>query len=283
MRGLLRSLRRLSLWEWTGYLAGVIVFAIVCVLLSRWQFDRRDQAVAEIQKVQANWSAEVSSLDRLVPDEGAFDDALEYRRVELHGTYLSADQVLVRNRPLDGQPGFEVLVPLRLDGGDVFFVDRGWVATGDDGQAPADIPAPPEGEVTVVVRLRPAQQEVDRSAPDGQIASFSLPQVVDRYGLGDAYTAMYGDMVGEDPATAERPTQIPQPSLSEGSHLSYALQWLVFAVLAFVGFGYAIRQTLRRLDATGGSEVRAQRQRRESRRRRDADEIAEDEILDGRR
>ena len=43
----------------------------------------------------------------------------------LTGRYLLDEQVLVRNRPLNGQPGFEVLNPLLLDDGTVFVVDRG--------------------------------------------------------------------------------------------------------------------------------------------------------------
>ncbi|MCD7101917.1 SURF1 family cytochrome oxidase biogenesis protein [Pseudoclavibacter sp. 13-3] len=288
---LLAALSRLRPWEWIGYLAGVIVFAVVCVMLSHWQFDRRDQAVAEIAKVTGNWSATPAALGDLVPGLDDFDDADEYRRVLLHGTYLTDQQLLVRNRPLNGQPGFEVLVPLLLDddpaadpststAGRVFFVNRGWLPTGSDGNAPADVPAPPAGDVEVVARLRAAQPLVDRTAPDGQIASFALQQVVDRFDLSSAYTGAYGQMETESPAPAERPQIIPQPSLSEGSHLSYALQWIAFAVLAFIGFGYSIRQTLRRIEETGNDEVVAQQRRRQGSRRRDEDTDYEDALVD---
>ena len=32
--------------RWAGYLAVAVVFAIACVLLSHWQFARRDEALA---------------------------------------------------------------------------------------------------------------------------------------------------------------------------------------------------------------------------------------------
>lgn len=275
----MRRLRLLRPWEWIGYLAAVIVFAIACVYLSQWQFDRREQAVEQIDKVQTNWSAETTDIDSLVPQLDAFDDALEYRSVTLTGMYEQQRQVLVRNRPLNGSPGFEVLVPLRLDDGRVFFVDRGWVASASDGGTP-DVPDAPTGEVTVVVRLKPAQPAVDRGAPEGQIASFELTQLVADGEAGATFTGAYGQRQSETPAAAENPQVIPQPSLSEGSHLSYALQWLAFAVLAFVGFGYAIRATLRRIEDTGGSEIEAQRRRRVGRSRADADTEAEDAILD---
>lgn len=40
----------------------------------------------------------------------------------------------------------------------------------------------------------------------------------------------------------------PAPSIDEGSHLSYALQWIAFGVLAFVGFAYAARMQRRNDD-----------------------------------
>jgi cytochrome oxidase assembly protein ShyY1 len=34
---------------------------------------------------------------------------------------------------------------------------------------------------------------------------------------------------------------MPKPSLSEGNHLSYALQWLLFGIMAFGAFFWAYR------------------------------------------
>jgi hypothetical protein len=41
------------------------------------------------------------------------------------------------------------------------------------------------------------------------------------------------------------PQPFPMPSVDEGTHLSYSLQWFAFGILMFVGFGYAARQRAR--------------------------------------
>ena len=41
------------------------------------------------------------------------------------------------------------------------------------------------------------------------------------------------------------PRPFPKPSVEEGTHLSYSLQWFAFGILMFVGFGYAARQQAR--------------------------------------
>jgi hypothetical protein len=52
-------------------------------------------------------------------------------------------------------------------------------------------------------------------------------------------------MASETPAAATTPTALPKPQPDDGTHLSYALQWLAFGVLMFIGFGYAARQQAR--------------------------------------
>jgi cytochrome oxidase assembly protein ShyY1 len=38
---------------------------------------------------------------------------------------------------------------------------------------------------------------------------------------------------------------VPLPELGEGSHLSYAIQWIIFAVCVAVGWILAVRRSIR--------------------------------------
>jgi len=84
-------------------------------------------------------------------------------------------------------------------------------------------------------------------------------------------------MTSEDPATATRPLGEPKPVADPGPFLSYAIQWIVFAVLAFVGLFWAYRREKR---LTGMSREQRDALSREARRSRDSD--YEDAILDQR-
>lgn len=255
--------------RWGGYLALTIVFAIACGLLSWWQWARRAEAVADIERIEANYDADPVAIDDLLPALDAEVVDAEWHPVVLTGSYLADEQLLVRNRPRNSLAGFEVLVPLQLADGTVFVVDRGWLPQGSSPERPDVVPAPPEGEVTVVVRLKPGEVEIPgRSAPEGQLATIRLPDVAE---LVDAptYTGMYGLLVSEDPAPAqERPLAAFRPTEDEGPHLSYALQWIAFGVLAFIGLIWAVRRE-RRIAVEGPLP-----------KRREADAEAEDAILD---
>lgn len=268
--------------RWLGYLGVAIVFAVVCVFLSHWQADRTAEKEALQSRVDANYDAEPVAIDELLGSLDSFDVDDEYRRVTMTGTYLVDEQVLVRNRPRSGNPGFEVVTPLRLDDGTVFMVDRGWVPTGNEQDLPDSVPAPPEGEVTVTVRLKAGEDPIPgRSAANGQIATIDLDDLAGRVGE-PAYTAAYGLMTDEDPAPAEtRPAEALMPEINIGMHISYAIQWILFAVMAFAFLAYAVRREYLHLHPDAEAAVEARREarlRRRPRSRSDAD--VEDELLD---
>jgi cytochrome oxidase assembly protein ShyY1 len=267
--------------QWAGYLALTIVFAVVCSGLGMWQLARRAEAQVEISRVDANFDAEPGALTDALPELDSFEESQKWLPVEITGTYLTDEELLVRNRSLNINPGFEVLTPLLLPDGDVFIVDRGWVPTGEDQNAPDAVPQAPAGEVTVVVRLKKGEPVLaGRSATGNQVATINLPGIAEKLGR-DTYTGAYGLMKTEDPAPAERPEPVLRPIRDEGPHLSYAFQWFVFALMAFVGLGWAARQEYRSINAEVPEErVRAaERARRQAAKpRSDAD--IEDELVD---
>lgn len=269
--------------RWFGYLALVVVFAVVCSLLGVWQFARRAEARAEIDRIDANYDAPPAAVGDVLPELASFDADQRWTPVTVTGRYLSDRELLVRNRPFSGNPGFEVITPLLLADGTVFVVNRGWVPTGELQDAPDDVPDAPTGEVTVTARLKAGEPTLDgRRTVEGsdQIPTLNLPQVaelVDR----PTYTGAYGVLVSEDPAPAATPRAALRPERDEGPHLSYALQWFVFAILGFVGFGWALRQEYRAVNADDPDE-RERTLERERRRaaRSPSDSETEDALLD---
>lgn len=276
--------------RWAGYLALTVVFAIVCSGLGMWQFARRAEARLEIDRIDANYDASPVPVAEALPELDSFDVSQRWLPVRLEGRYLPTEELLVRNRPLNGQPGFEVLTPLLLDDGTVFVVDRGWLPTGQDQDAPDAVPAAPEGRVTVVARLKAGEptlagrQTVEGS---GQIPTINLSQVADGLAADDydaTYTGAYGLVASEDPSPADAPIPAFRPVRDEGPHLSYALQWFVFAILAFIGLGWALRQEYRVVNSEDPEEQEraADRERRRAA-RGPSDSETEDAILDSAR
>jgi cytochrome oxidase assembly protein ShyY1 len=213
----------------------------------------------------------------------AFDDSQKWTPIVATGEYLQEEQLLVRNRPYKGSPGFTVLTPLLLHDGTVFIVDRGWVPPGSQQDTPDFVPDAPRGTVTVEARLKAAEPNLPgRSAPEGQIATVELPVIAEQLSQ-PTYTGAYGLLVSEDPSAQSRPLAAAKPARDEGPHLSYALQWFVFAIFGFLGFGYAVRQEYRIVNAEEPREkIRAKAREAKRAARQPSDSDVEDSILDNR-
>lgn len=268
--------------RWAGYLALVVVFAIASSALGTWQLNRRAEALAEVARIDANYDAEAVPVAEALPDPAAFDIDQRWLVVALEGEYLADEEIVVRNRPFGGSSGFEVITPFRLDDGNVFMVDRGWIAQGPDGR-PSEYAAPPAGQVEVEARLKAGEGRIaGRTSTGNEFATIDLPELAERVGE-PAYTGAYGVLVQSGADASEPPLAAPRPIRDEGPHLSYALQWFVFALMAFIGLGWAANQERRALAEASASPdaPKAPRQtRKPPRERRDAD--VEDEVLDRR-
>lgn len=228
--------------RWLGLLAVGLVVATACVLLGRWQWGRYEHRAAVAAVVEANYdAAPVPLLDLLPGASDPLDPADEWRPVTVTGRYADGGTVVLRNRPVEGTPAVHVLAPLVVetpDGPAVLVVDRGWVPAGTEAQ-PDGVPAPPAGDVDVVVRLRPTEP-AGRQGPPGQTYRID-PDGVLAAGGADADVlalptmAAYGVLAAEQPSAARTLTTLPPPDTGLGPHMSYAFQWWAFAVGAVVG------------------------------------------------
>ncbi|WP_029265040.1 MULTISPECIES: SURF1 family cytochrome oxidase biogenesis protein [unclassified Microbacterium] len=264
------------LTRWAVYVLIAIGFAVACVFLSNWQFERNETRAAQIELVEENYDAKPVPLSDLIGEDGALDPSDEWRPVILQGEYLADQQLLVRNRPHGGTSAFEVLVPFRDVDGRIFIVDRGWVPPGD-GDAPDSVPAPPEGQAEVTVRLRPGEQvpASGRGAPEGQVPTINLPTIADLVD-GDVITGAYGRMISEDPAGTGTLGGFDSPTDDPGPHLSYAIQWILFALMGFIFIGYIIRtEIVKHREEVEGVQAPVKKSRR-----KDHDADVEDELLD---
>ncbi|QOT19992.1 SURF1 family protein [Paenarthrobacter sp. YJN-5] len=269
-------------WRWAGYLLAAAAFAAACLALGNWQMDRRNQAVAEIRRVQENYDKPpVPFAEARAHFNNPAPDA-KWMTVAVEGRYLPQDQRIIRNRPNNSAPGYEVVVPFRLATGETIVINRGWLPIGNQRPGyPDSVPAPPEGQVEAVVRIKPAEPDLGRDAPAGQLASIDLAGYQQEIGY-PLMTGSYGLMASESPQPGNLPQPLAAPAVKEGSNLSYALQWITFGILAFVGFGYMARQHARiraeehdQPDGQDREELRSKPSRRD---RRGAEE--EDALLD---
>src|SRR5439155_13336847 len=132
-------------------------FVLLFVRLSFWQVSRLHERQASNAVVRQHLAAPAipyADMVELLPDDPGIAREQEWRAVQVTGRWDAAHQVLVRNRTLEGNAGYEVVTPLLPASGLALLVDRGWVVAGATPQAPGTVPAPQDGLVTVTARLR---------------------------------------------------------------------------------------------------------------------------------
>lgn len=222
----------------------VLVLAIVggCISAGFWQLRRLDHRRAVNATIRAR-SAEIVPLPATGP--GVDDDDLIYRRVRVDGTYEPEHEVLVRFRSRLGLPGYEVVTPFRTDG-QVLLVDRGWVPLTDGDRWPVEAMRPPTGEVTVEGILVPAESGTTRleRRPNGVgvVAAIDPDRLDEVVEDGDLYPVHLLASAGASGPSSSFPAPVDPPSLSEGPHRSYAVQWFLFATVGIVGWIALLRR-----------------------------------------
>lgn len=213
---------------WTTLL---LAASLPCLVgLGCWQLDRAEAKEAAQRALEAQAAAPALAL----PATRVEAAALRGRHVAARGRYEPARQFFWDNRVWRGQAGYEVVTPLRLDGGELaVLVDRGWIPLpADRRQLPAI--ATPEGQVDVegialvppadAFSLAPASatwepvwQHVDPARFE-RIAGVPVQPVVVRLAPESAAGGFVRDWPRAD-AGVER-------------HRGYALQWFGFAATA---------------------------------------------------
>jgi len=228
------------------------VFGVVAVLvtLGQWQLERLDQVRTANARLAERSGAPAVDIVELLTD-GTLDavDA-EFRRVTVTGAFRPEEEVLQRNRVQRGLQGLDVLTPLDLGDGITLLVRRGWVPTTMD-SPPVIEAAPPVGTVTIsgILERSVAQPTLGARDPDsGPLLRVFHPDTerLDRQMTGRLLPVVLRMDALPGSGALTLPVAPEPPGLDEGSHLSYAVQWHVFALLALGAYVLWWRARLRR-------------------------------------
>lgn len=224
-----------------------VIFALVlaagCVRLGFWQLSRLGERRAINARIAATLAAEPAVGMAAIRDPVT----ARYRRVRLTGRYDYARELVLTSRGRSGAPGVHVLTPLVVSDGPPVLVNRGW-AYAADGMT-VDLARWREGDSATVEGY--VEEFV---VADAMISTPSQPRGIRRLDR-DSIEARLGEPVapflvvdGHVAAAGDSLAQLIRldlPTLSEGSHRSYAIQWFAFALIAVVGAGAVVQRTRR--------------------------------------
>lgn len=223
------------------------VVGLICIRLGIWQLARRQERIAKNEEIQIRLSMPPSDL---TDDVQSVQD-YEYRKVEIEGIYLNEHSVVLRNRSHNEQTGVHLVTPLQIEGDEAaILIDRGWISNEayvSQGIDQFEV----DGSVVIQGVMRLSQEEPGLSfLADPTSAPDAPPRIewrvlnIERI-QSQITTTLYPffiELSEHENISPEMPIPDPEIDLGQGPHLSYAIQWFGFSVIALVGGALWVRR-----------------------------------------
>lgn len=209
---------------WLLVLAGL-------VSLGLWQLDRAD--------LKKRWLAQQQDLELISPSEVEITQAMKGRRwirVVLPVSWPPAEPLYLDNRTYQGQAGYELLLPIRLEDGSHIAANLGWLPIPGSRDVKPRLVRPKVGDVSAVLGSPVDTFTLAESGADKKwrLQQQSLRKMEARWRLELQPWMIWltepivADVVARSPGAGQMPPE---------RHIGYAVQWfsLAFALLILGG------------------------------------------------
>ncbi len=216
----------------------VALSMVLFVWLGFWQLDRLDQKRTYNATMAERWHQIPFDLNAVLLPQNL--DDLEFRRIQAEGYFDYANQIILKSQIYYDAPGIALVTPFVFAEGRAILVARGWVpADQTSAQSLAQMVEPSGAPVIGLIKSSQAppngQPSTPPDTPQAEWFRIDIPAIQAQmpYALEPAW-------IQQLPETGRPIDKLPireEPmALNEGNHMSYAVQWFSFALIA--GFGY---------------------------------------------
>ena len=220
--------------------AGLIVVVVVCSGLGVWQLQRMNWKQEKMALIETRSQSDPVLLPATIEEAADW----EYRVVTVTGRFRHDQESYRAVRSAKGPFGYQVITPLERDAGKSVLVNRGWVpsdnrdpSTRTEGQISGDV------TITGLVRLPWYRTKVA-----GAIQNDVAQHIYFEGALKEMAEAHNVDVlpVFVDADDTPNPAGGPQGGQTmlklTDNHLTYAIQWFLFGLVALVIFVVYHRQ-----------------------------------------
>lgn len=224
-------MKRMS-WGSIGLIIILCVLAIVCLRLSAWQHSRwlekKGITAALLAEKQRIPLAYTHLPDHMVP----------FHKLKIQGNPLIGKQFLLANQMRGGRYGFDVLTPFQLKHSHQWvLIDRGWVPANRSYQAPSISVSAEEIQIEGYVFYPSTRHFIlGRALLEGE----KWPQKVQILDLSLLSKRLGVPLIPyivrlESPRSLGYALNWTLVSFPASRHLSYMIQWLIFAAGLLLG------------------------------------------------
>jgi cytochrome oxidase assembly protein ShyY1 len=230
--------------KWLAFAALMVLLAAVMVALGFWQLHRYHERTAINARIDIAASGAPVPIERVLTGQAPPASAA-WTRVRLTGVYDPANEIVVRERTVNSQVGYEIVDPLRLSDGSVVLVDRGWLAAPVTRGALAlpTVPAAPTSEVTVTGLVHLPESRADApTRTDGLLTVRRISPAKLAGALPYPVLGGYVTVDSQQPAADAAFVGIPVDHQDSGMNAGYVVQWWAFALITLGGYGWVARR-----------------------------------------
>ena len=230
----------------------VIVFVVATITLGFWQLRRLDERRAQNAVVESRLGRQpitLSDIDAaLTPIDGNSVDPseLEFTPVTARGSFMEAGAIRVRSQVVNGQAGTHSVYALDVGDGSAVLVNVGWLPLEATPGPIADL-YPNDVEITGLLRATQIRGSFGQTEPEGHLERVARIDIARIQRQIELPLLPYWIQLIEPNDPSRLPIPPAVPDLDEGSHLSYAIQWFSFALIAIGGYVALVRKELNRL------------------------------------
>ena len=231
--------------KWIATHILVIALMVTMVNLAMWQLDRHQQRKDFNATLVQRFDAPIRPLDELLQSSDPAD--IEWLPTAITGTYLQGEDVSLVNVSQNGAAGYDAITPLLLSNGKVVLVNRGFLPL------VAEFPPAPSGEVSILGRIRATSERRTGAVSDPATGELAEVQRIDidrlQQQIDGELVPVYVQLLRSTPSEDASLSTIVDPDFSNGPHLSYTVQWILFALCAAGGWVVLVRREVTKLKA----------------------------------
>ena len=226
--------------KWIAIHLLVIALVVVMVNLGKWQLNRHNERKEFNATLVQRFDAPIRPLDELLPNAKKQD--IEWMPTAVTGTYLQGEDISLVNVSQNGIAGYDAITPMLLSDGKIVLVNRGFLPLA------SAFPAAPSGEVSLLGRVRASSERRTGAVSDPATGELTEVQRIDidrlQQQIDGELVPVYVQLLKSTPAEAPTLSTIVDPEFGNGPHLSYTVQWLVFAFCAVGGWIALVRREM---------------------------------------
>jgi len=226
--------------KWIAIHLLVIALVVVMVNLASWQLNRHQERKDFNTTLVQRFDSPIRPLDELLQSGEPAD--IEWMPTAITGTYLQGEDISLVNVSQNGIAGYDAVTPMLLSDGKIVLVNRGFLPLA------SAFPAAPSGEVSLLGRIRASSERRTGAVSDPATGELTEVQRIDidrlQQQIDGELVPVYVQLLKSTPAEAPTLSTIVDPDFGNGPHLSYTVQWLVFALCAVGGWIALVRREM---------------------------------------